>query len=61
MKIVVDTPEDYKAWLAGKQTIAEAVKADAASKQEAPAAPATPEVAPEEAPIKEADTTVVGS
>jgi cytochrome c oxidase subunit 2 len=35
MKIVVDTPEDYKKWLASKPTIAEEVKAAAAT----PAAP----------------------
>lgn len=66
MKLVVDTPEDFKAWLDSKGTLADAVKADAASK----AAPATaPAAAPAaavidagaEAPIKEADTTNVGS
>jgi len=31
MKIVVDTPEDYKKWLAGKATIAEEVKTAAAT------------------------------
>ena len=62
MKIVVDTPEDFKAWLDGKGTLAEAIKADAASKQTPAAAPATaPAVAPEEAPVKEADSTAVGS
>jgi cytochrome c oxidase subunit 2 len=37
MKIVVDTPEEYKKWLATKPTIAEEVKAAAAT----PAAPGT--------------------
>ena len=29
MKIVVDTPEDYKKWLKEKKTVVAAVKADA--------------------------------
>lgn len=41
MKIVVDTPEDYKKWLKEKPTLVEAVKAEAASK-EAPADGAKP-------------------
>jgi cytochrome c oxidase subunit 2 len=42
MKIVVDTPEDYKKWLAGKPTLAEEVKNAAAT----PAAGAGPNVNP---------------
>jgi len=61
MKLVVDTPEEFKAWLEGKPTLTEVIKTAAATK-EAPAASATaPAVAPEEAPVKEADSTAVGS
>jgi len=52
MKLVVDTPEDYKAWLDAKGTLAEAVKADLASK----AAPATPAAV---APVATDSTKVV--
>jgi len=41
MKVVVDTPEDFKAWLKDKQTIVQAVKTAAAEaeKSEKPATP----------------------
>lgn len=38
MKIVVDTPEDFKEWLSGKQLLSEAVKAEKAAAAPAPAA-----------------------
>lgn len=41
MKIVVDTPEDFKKWLKDKETISQAVKNAAAEAQKAEA-PATP-------------------
>lgn len=53
MKIVVDTPEQYQAWLKDKGTIVDAVKADKASKEAE--ATAKTEVPAE----KKADTTVV--
>ena len=48
MKIVVDTPEEYKKWVASKPTFKEELKA-------ATAAPAT------DANAKESDTTTVPS
>ena len=41
MKIVVDTPEDYKKWLSEKPTLVEAVLAEKASKEE-PQGPSAP-------------------
>ncbi|RZK11346.1 MAG: cytochrome c oxidase subunit II [Flavobacterium sp.] len=41
MKIVVDTPEDYKKWLSEKPTLVEAVNAEKASKEE-PQGPSSP-------------------
>ncbi|MES2812039.1 MAG: cytochrome c oxidase subunit II [Bacteroidota bacterium] len=52
MKIVVDTPQDYQAWLKDKGTIVNAVKEEKAKAN----AVATPVVAPV---AKKADTTVV--
>jgi len=57
MKLVVDTPEDYKAWLAEKPTLASAIKADIATK-EAPAVPTT-EAGVAKVPAKAADSTKV--
>jgi len=53
MKIVVDTPEDYKKWLSEKPTLVQAVKDEAAAK----AAEANPEKATEA--TKTTDTTAV--
>ena len=55
MKLIVDTPEDFKTWLDAKGTLAEAIKADAASKQ-TPAATSSSSSglqSTEEAPVKE--------
>lgn len=54
MKIVVDTPNDFKSWLKDKATIVTAVKTDKATKEaEKNPAPASPQAKP--------DTTVVAS
>ncbi len=58
MKIVVDTPEEYKAWLKDKETIVQAVK-KAATEAKATEAGATPSKDTTAAPVK--DTTVVAS
>ncbi|WP_394776496.1 cytochrome c oxidase subunit II [Flavobacterium sp.] len=41
MKVVVDTPEDYKKWLSEKTTLAQDIKAAAAAKEPAEGAKAT--------------------
>ncbi len=53
MKVVVDTPEDYKKWLAEKPTIIEEVKAANAPAEATPAPAATQDTA------KAKDTTAV--
>jgi len=53
MKLVVDTPEEYKKWLQDKGTIVNAVKEE---KAKANAVAASPSVEPAN---KKADTTVV--
>jgi cytochrome c oxidase subunit 2 len=58
MKIVVDTPEEYKAWLKDKETIVQAVK-KAATEAKASEAGATPSKDTTATPVK--DTTVVAS
>jgi cytochrome c oxidase subunit 2 len=58
MKIVVDTPEEYKAWLKDKETIVQAVK-KAATEAKASEAGATPSKDTTATPVKE--TTVVAS
>jgi len=55
MKIVVDTPQDFQAWLKDKKTIVNAVKEDLASKK----AEEKPVVAPVQAKV--VDSTVVAT
>ncbi|SHI47606.1 cytochrome c oxidase subunit II [Flavobacterium terrae] len=55
MKIVVDTPQDFQAWLKDKKTIVNAVKEDLASKK----AEEKPVVAPVQAKVL--DSTVVAT
>lgn len=57
MKVVVDEPEDFKAWLDGKETLAAAVKASKEKPADEKAAPATKDSAKPAAPA--ADSTAV--
>ncbi|MCL9806445.1 cytochrome c oxidase subunit II [Flavobacterium amniphilum] len=59
MKIVVDTPEDFKSWIKDKGTIVKAVNDDKAAKA-AENTPA-PAAAPAQAAAKVADSTVVAT
>ncbi|CAM3494816.1 Cytochrome c oxidase subunit 2 [Flavobacterium longum] len=53
MKVVVDTPEDFKKWMASQKTLAAKVKEDKAGAEEKEAAPA----GEKPAPAKANDTT----
>jgi cytochrome c oxidase subunit II len=59
MKIVVDTPKDYAAWLKGKATIAVAVSEEKKAKAAEEAAKLAP--LPASSPAKSTDSTVVKS
>ncbi len=62
MKIVVDTPEDYKKWLKEKATLVQAVKEEAASKEAPADAPAPVDATkPADSVAIKNDTTVVAS
>jgi cytochrome c oxidase subunit II len=59
MKIVVDTPEDYKKWLSGKTTLVQSVKTAATEAATAKAAEANPSKSDSTSATAKKDTTLV--
>ncbi len=59
MKIVVDTPEDYKKWLSGKTTLVQSVKTAATEAATAKAAEANPSKTDSTSATAKKDTTLV--